>query len=333
MRFDQLVSATAVIVLVGCTSPVDDGMDPDAGSESTDADGASDSPGADRTPSETDPCRVDDPTCDPPLGTPPPRPRDCEPGTEWIYLIGYEVTGTPREDAPRHLLKYQPNPGTVTVIGDVDCGAGFAPFSMAVDRDGIAWVLSARNALDGLFRVDTTDASCEPTAYIPDQGGYEEYGMGFAADARDSTAESLYVIGGPRTLIHAPGAENLFGVLDLDTLTIETRARIAGGGELTGTGEGNLWGLLSTTEGDVITLLDPLTGVRSTTYPIGTSAFARAVAFWGGDFYLFLSDSIDVESRIVRLRSRTGRLTDLGPVTGHVIAGAGVSTCAPYVLL
>ena len=48
------------------------------------------------------------------------------------------------------------------LIGKLKCRGGGSPFSMSVDRNGIAWVLYG----DGeLFKVNINDAKCEPTAF------------------------------------------------------------------------------------------------------------------------------------------------------------------------
>jgi hypothetical protein len=341
----RILCCTLVLLLASaCTTRTHNQL-PDAGAGI--GDGASLAPDA-----PSDPCApsgdatgerpIDEDRCEDPIGMPPPLPRDCAPGTEWIYLIGYDLDapepgdivdgGTVTTNA--RLLRYEPDSGTITVIGAPDCPAGISPFSMAVDRAGTAWVLSSRG-VSGLFRISTADASCEPTAYLPNQGGYEEFGMGFAADARDATTEQLYVIGGPRAVIHGSEVETLFGVLDLGSLTITTRARTRGMGELTGTGEGNLWAFLGLAEGDVVTRLDPASGAHNESYPAAVSepGWARAVAFWGGDFYVFVSSHRYIASSIFRVSTRTGRVREVGTVDRHLIVGAGVSTCAPYLLI
>jgi hypothetical protein len=56
---------------------------------------------------------------------------------------------------------------------------------------------------------------------------------------------------------------------------------------------------------------------------------AWAFAHWGGDFFIFFKSDFDVASSIWKVSGANGQLTQEVVNTGHVITGAGVSTCAP----
>ena len=106
----------------------------------------------------------------------------------------------------------------------------------------------------------------------------------------------------------------------------------AGNAELTGTGDGQLWGFVpdaaSSNGESVLVQIDPATGktLESYTYPslVSSGSVSWAVKFWGGSFWIFFNDSIYQVSRdspeiIHAALSKTGRN----------VVGAGVSTCAP----
>jgi hypothetical protein len=57
---------------------------------------------------------------------------------------------------------------------------------------------------------------------------------------------------------------------------------------------------------------------------IGT---AWAMAFWGGDFWLFTAPG--VETRVDRYRPSDGTTVTMISNLGFHVVGAGVSTCAP----
>lgn len=284
-------------------------------------------------------------------GDRPPRPRDCAPGTEWIYATGY----TPSPDFEDHedeivyqLLRYEPDSGGISIIGELNCPEDdeedvgpTRPFSMAVDRDGVAWLLagtrgdasggSGSNGRFRLFHVDTTDASCTATDFVPGTAGYTEgFGMGFASEATGSTDEQLYIAG----LVPESGAVRL-GVLNRTTFAIERRGALSSQPELTGTGEGNLWGFFPQMSGEM-QRIDTETGSTNESYPteLTLTGGAWAVAFWGGDFYIFFTSdhTWSTPSSIYHLDTETREVSLVVVDAGLVVTGAGVSTCAPIEL-
>ena len=80
-------------------------------------------------------------------------------------------------------------------IGTINCPdlKGEEPFSMGVDRSGIAYIVFSANAGGELFRVSTATGACVPTNFgIGQQGFARTFGMGFSADPVDG-GETLYV--------------------------------------------------------------------------------------------------------------------------------------------
>ncbi|MBN9165118.1 MAG: hypothetical protein J0I07_29405, partial [Myxococcales bacterium] len=108
--------------------------------------------------------------------------RDC-PDAE-AQLV-YTITDS------HELQSFNPDTGQFRRIGKIACPApsSATPFSMAVDRRGIAYILFTN---EQLFRVSTATAACIATPYTPRQSNYGLFGMGFATNSVGPT-ETLYV--------------------------------------------------------------------------------------------------------------------------------------------
>ncbi|MDB5219267.1 MAG: hypothetical protein JWO86_7194 [Myxococcaceae bacterium] len=215
--------------------------------------------------------------------------------------------------------------------GILNCPTGGAmPTSMAVDREGTAWV---RHSDGTVWKVSTTDLSCELTKYQPQAEAFTKFGMGFATESKGGSAETLY-------LSDSNGA----GLAKLDTKTLSLSfigpytGDLAGTtSELTGTGDGKLYGFfvtspaqigeISKATGDIIDP-KPLTGVYA--------GNAWAFSFYGGDFFIYTSSDgssglprDNGGSDVTRYSPADGSITVVKSKIGFKIVGAGVSTCAP----
>lgn len=234
--------------------------------------------------------------------------------------------------AEDELYSFNPAKLKFIKIGNLDCdprNRDSTPNSMAVDRSGLAWVGYG----DGeLFKVDTSDASCESTDYDFEEQSFSRYGMGFSSNAAGSTEETLF-------LASNEGSRGLF---KLDTGSLEaTRIGGFGGGlgnaqaELTGTGDGKLFGFYALAPA-VLAQIDKDSGETSGQVELDTIDFdspslAFAFSFWGGDFWFYSSTNED-PSKVTRLRtaSDNSETVVIDEVEGGFrIVGAGVSTCAP----
>ncbi len=241
-----------------------------------------------------------------------------EAGITYIYLISSE----------NELLRFYPPSLKFSKIGTIGCPTvpGDTPFSMAVDREGIAYVLFQSG---GLFRVSTLTASCQTTSFVPDPSFSTTFGMGFSANQADQ-GETLYVAANQSNAT----TPSRLGSIDVTNFTLQPIAMLSlslGNPELTGTGDGRLYGFGPNPAGSHIAEIDKTTGaVKSdVTVDLQESQFtAWAFAFWGGDFYTFTSPQTG--STIVHRYTPGGSTTP--PVvakTSYTIVGAGVSTCAP----
>lgn len=250
-----------------------------------------------------------------------PAEDGCSDAAKLVYVVSAEFD----------LYSFDPKALAFTKIGRLDCPAGSAtPNSMAVDRDGNAWV----NYSDGgLFKVSTVDASCQATGFQKLQSGFQRFGMAFSANAAGAKDETLFVVG-------IDGVDQGKGLakIDLGTMKLATIGDFSGtlqgkGAELTGTGAGDLFGFFTTQPNATLAKIDKASGATSddkTLTGVNTGS-AWAFSFWGGDFWFYTAGSLDLSSKVTRYKkSGDGSISVVKQnVGGFRIVGAGVSTCAP----
>lgn len=103
-------------------------------------------------------------------------------------------------------------PWTIALVGALACPTAADPYSIAVDRSGLAWVVYT----DGnLFKVDTATAACTATTFVPGQHGFTTFSVAFAADVPGGSAETLYASGSG-----ASGSATGLGTIDPSTLVL-----------------------------------------------------------------------------------------------------------------
>ena len=235
----------------------------------------------------------------------------------------YVVTGS------NELYSFYPPDGTFTFISNIACPSGGAtPFSMAVDRHGVAYVLFTD---DRLYRVSTATGACIGTPYQPGQQQFTQFGMGYATNAAGPT-ESLFVAGTADNGSQSPG----LGRIDTTSWNL---ARVGAfvpninRAELTGTGDGRLFAFY--TKGafngppSYIGEIDTNNArvIAETPFPTVDQGDGWAFAFWGGDFYMFTGPG-NGGSDVTRWRPSDNSVNNVGTLPSRVV-GAGVSTCAP----
>ncbi len=214
--------------------------------------------------------------------------------------------------------------------GLLDCPTGGAlPTSMAIDRAGVAWV---RYSDGSVWRVSTENLACESTKYQPQAEAFIKFGMGFATESKGGSTESLYL---------SDSAGQGLARLDTKTLGIEyigpyTGALAGTTSELTGTGDGKLYGFFVTSPAQVAEISKATGDVVSTYELPGVYAGnAWAFSFYGGDFFIYTNaESGDLPmnaggSDVTRYRPSDKSVTVVKSKIGFKIVGAGVSTCAP----
>ena len=176
------------------------------------------------------------------------------------------------------LMRFDPPTSTFTTIGGLPCPGGGVPNSMAVDRNGNAYVSSTVGVL---YLVNTTTAACKSTPFASGQEGFAPtFGMGFSADST-SAGETLYV------------AAAVFGsaLASIDTGTFKLRTIGAFNPsidrpELTGTGAGDLFAFYETGGGSAIGKVDKTTArvTEQSLLPGVSQGRGWAFAFWGATF-------------------------------------------------
>jgi hypothetical protein len=236
----------------------------------------------------------------------------CTEEAKLVYVVG----------EGNELYSFYPPTLQLTQVGIINCPeAGFAtPFSMAVDRQGTAWVLFS----DGrIHHVSTSNAACTSTSYQAGQQGFQTFGMGFVSDTPGSDAETLYV---------GDYFGSGLGKIDTSTLTLSFvgpyDALPGSAAELTGTGDARLYGFFNEAP-IIIAEIDKTSAsiISQASQPTVSIGSGWAFAFWGGDFWLFTSPTGD--SQIDRYQPANGTTTTVKMNLGANIVGAGVSTCAP----
>ena len=254
------------------------------------------------------------------------KASDCTEAATFPYVVSEE----------NGLYRFDPSKLTFTNIGQLSCPAapGARPFGMSVDRTATAWI----NYTDGsLFRVSTADASCQKSAFVP-PADFKTFGLGFTTNQGDPTKESLYVVGCDTQTGGSAG----LGRIDMTTFALTKIGPFGAAaqnrcGDLTGTGDGRLFGLFDGTPA-VFANVAPATSLTSAEQMLSaldTSHAAYAFSFWGGDFWFYTANDGSgstpaTRSKVTHYKAATdGSTSVVLEDTGFTISGAGVSTCAP----
>lgn len=251
--------------------------------------------------------------------------RDCkDPSETLIYLVSNNYD----------LYSFNPRDFTSRLIGPILCPAtsgpfgGSTPFSMAVDREGIAYIVYDNGEL---FRVSTATTACVATDFRANQQGVSTFGMGFASN-QGGPAETLFIASDTATT-------SRLGRIEIPSFDLDLVARFpddVARAELTGTGDGRLFAFYAKNDvlgnqvaGSFIGQIDKRTGdvVAESYLPSVDQGNAWAFAFWGGDFYTFTSLRGGAAT-VTRFRPSDGSVEEVATLPTPIV-GAGVSTCSP----
>lgn len=188
------------------------------------------------------------------------------------------------------LWTYTPASGAFALLRAVVCPGVDTPYSLAVDRAGVAWI---QYASDGnLYTFDpAAPGPCAPSGVVPQAAQLTKYfGLSFAAPGPLAACDRLFLFAysGEGPFTEGPGIGAL-GVYDpQDQSIIKIGSTDYDGGELAGTGEGRLFAFAGADPAKLIEydqasaealVTSPLPGLRKTR--------ASAFAFHGGDAWFF----------------------------------------------
>lgn len=260
----------------------------------------------------------------------PPVACPCAPNTELIHVATTDG----------QLWSFDPYDLEFELVADLSLVPGCATpllFSMAVDRDGFAWLQGTGGELRTLDI--NNPALCNAVPFDPPTDlSIGNFGMGFVAGAKDEPCDTLF---GHRVNpgIDAPGVGLLFDIDPDTTMVDDAFATDYIGAELTGTGDGRLFGFGGASPAKLIEF-DRYTGVELSALPLTGLEVTNTFAFaaYRGDFYFFtVSDSDGSRSEVDHIdyddsdddgEQQITEVLDVVPFVG-LISGAGVSTCAP----
>jgi len=241
---------------------------------------------------------------------------DCpDAGSTLVYLITEE----------NELLSFYPPTLGFTTIGKIACPNTTAtPFSMGVDREGVAYSCFT----DGhLFQLSTANASCKPTSFVPDQQSFQTFCMGYAG--LPDGGERLYVVdcnGGSSASLGLGWIDTQSYVLSFVGAFQPDEPSC----ELTGTADGRLFGfcLNPVGGGSRVIQIDPTDAhvIAQNSLQVGQPNDGFAFAYWGGVFWIFTTPG--GTSTVTEWDPNTLAETTVATYAGSIV-GAGVSTCAP----
>ncbi len=239
----------------------------------------------------------------------------CAAASQWVYTVDW--TG--------RFAQFDPSTLTFTEIGTLSCPTklGGNPFSMAVDQNAVAWVIYTSGEL---FQVNVTTLDCQSTGFAMDQSGLNVFGMSFVFQPTTGL-DTLFVAGWAGFY---GSTSNDLASIAFPSLVLTPIAPVSlGGGELAGTGDGELWDFIPDGNpggGAVFAQLDPATANVLATLPlpnVETAEQSYATKFWGGSFWVFMG------SQVYEVPRSSGVASLVIANDGYEIVGAGVSTCAP----
>lgn len=290
-----------VMFLTGCTGEY--GLDAYTG--------APDAPMDTAEPAIDAPDEATEPPATTPDTTPVPEPPadDCEGSSDLVYVI---------DRAEEALYLFDPTTLAFSKVGDLACpGWTGTPASMAVSRDGIAYVRYSDNVL---YAVDLVDMHCVETGY---SGNFGAFGMGFSTDGAGNWQDTLYI---------ANDAD--LASMDLGNWGLSYVNKLASQAELTGNAAGELWAFLPLEKPAQLVHMDkaggtPLEVLKLPNFPDPLNIDTFAFATWGGDFWLFVREYGMGNTTDVYRVTPSGQMTLVRQDSGRDVVGAGVSTCAP----
>ena len=248
-----------------------------------------------------------------------PPLTDCTVETEdYIYLV----------DLDNILYKFSPTTFQVTVVGPLNCSETSSVFSIALQRNGLLWVLF----YDGdLYTFNVTDQTCINTGFGRNQTGILDFSMAFVKNVGDNK-ETLFI----SKLYNGGG---VLAKIDTNTLNIVEIGNYSDGAEfatLTGSNDGRLFGLFFDNPPTIKEVDDTDAQILSA-YPLSEPfdgfVYLYSFASYENKFFYFLKS--ENSTYIHLFDPKTNRSTLLNTVPFSFF-NAATSTCldtsAPIIL-
>ena len=238
------------------------------------------------------------------------------------------------------LVTFDPETLAFENLGTVTCPTDGFPLALAVDRQGHALVSYFSETPP--FAIETyaialaNPDECEPFD-LPLPENHWLAGTGYASTSAAEPCDELYVFSTPME----EAATGVIGRVDHESNEyVEVGAAPYYQAQLTGTGDGRLFGFAGTDGGELGSIASLVRFDIGDANVLDDQAIdglnadnGLGFAFWGGDVYFFTDGAHDT-SIVTRLdydESDGGGTTVVVDHTPVRIMGAGVSTCAPFV--
>lgn len=269
----------------------------------------------------------------------PPDQSECGELGDFVYAVS----------SAYELLRFRPKTGEFELIGKIKCptkGGDSTPFSMAVDRNGKAWVNYTGTDAGQIFLVDTATAACEKSPFDRDFAvgkNWKNYGMAFVSDGGGGGGEHLYLADATGFAVGNLGVDKGLARVNSETGKIEPIGQWdnptivkRGGLDLSGRGDGKLFAFVvdgSAAGSPLVAEIgkdDAKILSTATQSSLPNQINAWAFAHWGGSLYLFHASGAGANSKVSKY-TPGGTTTVAVPNTKYRIVGAGVSTCAPLI--
>ncbi len=246
----------------------------------------------------------------------------CAQGADSVYTI---------DQFTSHIYKFDPPSKMFTDLGGLSCitMGGATPFSMGVDRNAVAWVLYDSGEL---FKVELNNSLMCTKSTWASPSGMHVFGMGFSTDIAQGDTDTLY-IGGGATQVMASYMLAKVDPTSLNATVIGSETQLP---EMTGNANAELWGFMPDATMPRVVQFSKADGSIITNYPepsLAGTMTGYAFAHWGGDYWVFLIRNGEASTSVYQVSGMTGAISSTTPAPGKTIVGAGVSTCAPTVIL
>jgi hypothetical protein len=254
--------------------------------------------------------------------------NDCSAASQLVYVLS-------TDDG---IYSFDPPSKQFNLVAQLNCDTTgqLTPNSMAIDRNAVAWInyVAPDDSSGVVYRFDLTTKKCEKAPAVTLDYGWTRLGMGFSTDAAGSTNETLFVAGTADQLTGVGPGLGKLNMANHQVVPIGDFASPLSGqsAELTGTGDGRLFGFFTSSPVEVAQIAKTASGgvvaITKEKKVTSTPPLAWAFSFWGGSFYLYMSDGTS-NSTVTKFDPSANTLNPSYATAPFIIVGAGVSTCAP----